>query len=92
RANLALAENTLARMQDAYKSNAVSEIDVIQATTKVDQCKAAVQSAQAQLETAQTNLSYCYILAPESGRVTRSLVDEGNYISPHTQLATFLPA
>ncbi len=89
RANLALAETTLARMQDAYKSNAVSEIDVIQATTKVDQCKAAVQSAQAQLETAQTNLSYCYILAPESGRVTRSLVDEGNYISPHTQLATF---
>lgn len=89
RANLALAETTLARMQDAYKSNAVSEIDVIEATTNVDQCKAAVQSAQAQLETAQTNLSYCYILAPESGRVTRSLVDKGNYIAPHTQLATF---
>lgn len=88
-ANLALAQTTLARMQDAFKSNAVSEIDVIEATTNVDQCKAAVQSAQAQLETAQTNLSYCYILAPESGRVTRSLVDKGNYISPHTQLATF---
>jgi RND family efflux transporter MFP subunit len=74
-ANLALAQTTLSRMQDAYRSNAVSEIDVIEATTKVDQCKAAVQSAKAQLETAQTNLSYCYILAPESGRVTRSLVD-----------------
>ncbi len=89
KANLALAETTLDRMQDAYKSNAVSEIDLIEATTKVDQCKAAVQSAEAQLETAQTNLSYCYILAPESGRVTRSLVDKGNYIAPHTQLATF---
>lgn len=88
-ANLALAQTTLSRMQDAYRSNAVSEIDVIEATTKVDQCKAAVQSAKAQLETAQTNLSYCYILAPESGRVTRSLVDEGNYIAPHTQLASF---
>lgn len=88
-ANLALAQTTLARMQDAYKSNAVSEIDVIEATTNVDQCKAAVQSAKAQLETAQTNLSYCYILAPEAGRVTRSLVDKGNYVSPHTQLATF---
>lgn len=89
KANLALAETTLSRMQDAFKSNAVSEIDVIEATTNVDQCKAAVQSAEAQLETAQTNLSYCYILAPESGRVTRSLVDKGNYIAPHTQLATF---
>jgi RND family efflux transporter MFP subunit len=88
-ANLALAQTTLSRMQDAYRSNAVSEIDVIEATTKVDQCKAAVQSAKAQLETAQTNLSYCYILAPESGRVTRSLVDEGNYIAAHTQLASF---
>lgn len=88
-ANLALAQTTLSRMQDAFKSNAVSEIDVIEATTNVDQCKAAVQSAKAQLETAQTNLSYCYILAPESGRVTRSLVDEGNYIAPHTQLASF---
>lgn len=88
-ANLALAQTTLSRMQDAFKSNAVSEIDVIEATTNVDQCKAAVQSAEAQLETAQTNLSYCYILAPESGRVTRSLVDKGNYIAPHTQLATF---
>ena len=89
KSNLALAETTLSRMQDAFKSNAVSEIDVIEATTNVDQCKAAVQSAEAQLETAQTNLSYCYILAPESGRVTRSLVDKGNYIAPHTQLATF---
>lgn len=88
-ANLALAQTTLSRMQDAYRSNAVSEIDLIEATTKVDQCKAAVQSAKAQLETAQTNLSYCYILAPESGRVTRNLVDKGNYIKPHTQLATF---
>ena len=88
-ANLALAQTTLSRMQDAYRSNAVSEIDVIEATTKVDQCKAAVQSAKAQLETAQTNLSYCYILAPESGRVTRSLVDKGNYVAPHTQLASF---
>ena len=88
-ANLALAQTTLARMQDAYKSNAVSEIDLIEATTKVDQCKAAGQSSKAQLETAQTNLSYCYILAPQSGRVTRSLVDEGNYITPHTKLATF---
>jgi RND family efflux transporter MFP subunit len=88
-ANLALAQTTLARMQDAYRSNAVSEIDLIEASTNVDQCKAAVQSAKAQLETAQTNLSYCYILAPESGRVTRNLVDKGNYISPHTQLATF---
>lgn len=88
-ANLSLAQTTMLRMQEAYQSNAVSEIDLIQATTSVDQCKAAVQSARAQLKSAQTNLSYCYILAPEKGRVTRSLVDKGNYISPHTQLATF---
>ncbi len=88
-ANLSLAQTTMLRMQEAYQSNAVSEIDVIQATTSVDQCKAAVQSAKAQLKTAQTNLSYCYILAPEKGRVTRSLVDNGNYVAPHTQLSTF---
>ena len=88
KANLKLAETTLERMQEAAKSQAVSELDVIQAQTQVDLCKAAVKKAESGKSLAATNLDYCYIKAPCSGRVSVNKVDVGNYVTPKTMLAT----
>lgn len=88
KANLKLAETTLERMQEAAKSQAVSELDVIQAQTQVDLCKAAVKKAESGKSLAATNLDYCYVKAPCSGRVSVNKVDVGNYVTPKTMLAT----
>jgi membrane fusion protein (multidrug efflux system) len=48
--------------------------------------EANVRSAEAQLEQALLNLSYCKILAPVSGVVGRRTVEVGNRIQPGEQL------
>ena len=88
KANLKLAETTLERMQEAAKSQAVSELDVIQAQTQVDLCKASVKKAESGKSLAETNLDYCYVKAPCSGRISVNKVDVGNYVTPKTMLAT----
>lgn len=88
KANLKLAETTLERMQEAAKSQAVSELDVIQAQTQVDLCKAAVKKAESGKSLAETTLDYCYVKAPCNGRVSVNKVDLGNYVTPKTLLAT----
>ena len=88
KSNLVFAQSSLDRIEEAAKSNAVSQIDLIQAQTNVDLCKSAIKTAEAQLSIAQTQLGYCYIKAPCNGRVSKSTVDEGNYVKPQTQLTT----
>ena len=88
KANLKLAETTLERMLEAAKSQAVSELDVIQAQTQVDLCKAAVKKAESGKSLAETTLDYCYVKAPCNGRVSVNKVDVGNYVTPKTLLAT----
>lgn len=51
-------------MKEAMPSRAISEIDFIQAESDYHSAIANLQNARAQLNTAQTNLNYCYIKAP----------------------------
>ncbi len=88
KASLKLAITSNERTKEAGKTNAVSELDVIKAQTTLDQAKASVASAEAQLSTAKTNLSYCYVKAPFTGRVTRNLVDKGNMVGGQATLAS----
>ena len=46
------------------------------------QDKAAIQTDQAQVQTAQLNLNYTRIVSPIDGRVGIRLVDAGNYLQP----------
>lgn len=68
-------------MKEAAKTNAVSQIDFVQAESNWNQSIAAVKSAQAALENAKLNLSYCYIKAPYNGHITKKSVDIGNYLN-----------
>ena len=91
-AELKQADATLQRKEMAFKANAVSEVEVIQARADRDVAKASIQAAQAAIETAQLNLSYTRIHAPISGRIGRDLVDEGNLVgaSERTLLTTIV--
>ena len=80
-ASLDYYENNYQRMLEASKSNAISQIDLIQAETNVRTAKANVQTAEANLKTAQNTLSYCYVKAPISGTLTTSGAGEGEYVS-----------
>ena len=79
-AQLEYARNNYSRMKEALKSDAVSRIQVLQAESNVAEATAAVSNAEATLNTAHTNLGYCYIRAPFNGTVSRSLYDVGSYV------------
>ena len=81
----ALAEATLARMEQAFETRAVSELDVLEARAKADGAAAQVDSARAELESAQLDLGYTRIHAPISGRVGRRQVDPGNLVGAGEQ-------
>lgn len=81
RAQLEYAESNYTRMLEALKSDAVSQIQVIQAEATMKADKASIINCEAALKTAQTNLSYCYVKAPFDGVITKNAVDVGSYIS-----------
>lgn len=87
-AQLEYAKSSYVRMKEAAKSDAVSEIQVIQSEAQVEEASASVNNAKAGLSTAQTDLSYCYIHAPFTGTIDRNQYDVGNYISGEVQPVT----
>lgn len=70
-----------AAMQKAYQSDAVSEMEVLQAKSNLSEGQAQIKSYSAALQTARTNLSYCRITAPFTGRISDTNVGVGGYIS-----------
>lgn len=87
-AQLDYARNQYDRMKEAIKSDAVSKIQLLQAQSSVAEGMAAVDNARAALNTAKTNLGYCYVRAPFNGTIDRTLYDVGSYISGSLQPAT----
>jgi RND family efflux transporter MFP subunit len=67
-------------MKTAYASDAVSQMEVIQAKSNLDQSIASINTAKAALETAQTNLSYCTVRAPYDGHISAAQYDVGAYL------------
>lgn len=88
KAQLEYARNNYSRMQEAVKSDAVSQIQVLQSESTVAEGAAAVSNAEAALNTVRTSLAYCYIRAPFDGTVSNKLMDVGNYISGAVQPTT----
>lgn len=91
-AELKHTEATVQKKEQAFKANAVSEIELIQARTEYEVTKASIQAALAAIQTAELNLSYTKIHAPVGGRISRNLVDAGNLVgaSERTLLATIV--
>lgn len=89
-AELTRAQLDLKRVEQAVKSNAVSQQEVSTRRAQRDQAEAAVMAAKAVLEQAELNLGYTHIHSPIDGRISRKYIDVGNLVgaSEQTLLAT----
>lgn len=70
-----------AALQKALQSDAVAQIQVLEAKSALEQSEAAIKNAQAALETAQTNFGYCTIRAPFDGTMTKGALTPGAYVN-----------
>ena len=87
-AQLEYVRNNYSRMKEAVKSDAVSQIQVLQSESSVTEGVAAVSNAEAALSTARTNLGYCYVRATFDGTISKSTVDVGSYVGGSLQPVT----
>jgi membrane fusion protein, multidrug efflux system len=78
------AELTLQRAQALLSTPAGQQSNVDAALASERGLAAQIAGAQAQLETAQINLGYTEIRAPIDGKITSTVVTEGNVVSPTT--------
>jgi RND family efflux transporter MFP subunit len=79
-AALRRAESDLERLEQAVRTNAVSEQEVTRARAERDQADAALIGARADLENAKIDLAYTEIKSPVDGLMSRNFVDLGNLV------------
>src|SRR4029077_14129020 len=78
------AQVTLERAQYLLKTVAGQQSNVDSALASERSLAAQIESAKAQLQTAEINLGYTEIRAPIDGKITSTAVTEGNVVSPTT--------
>lgn len=90
KASLQLAEVTVARMQKARESNAVSAQDLDKAVAERDAATAQVALAEAGLQSARLDLEFTQVRSPIAGRVSLKTIDVGQLVGANdaTLLAT----
>jgi len=79
-ANRDRAQSDLERLEEAIKTNAVSQQDVTRARAELAQAEASVLSSGAELAQAKIQLQYTEVRSPVAGKVDRNLVDLGNLV------------
>jgi multidrug efflux system membrane fusion protein len=88
RASLQRSQNEALRGERLRASNAIS-VELADARSSAElEAKAMLAAAQAQLQTAQLNLSFTQIRAPIDGRVSRALITAGNLVNAGESLLT----
>ena len=70
-----------AAMQKALEADAVSQMEVLQAKSNMEQAAASIREAEAALSTARQNLAHCNVTAPISGYISNGAPDPGNYVN-----------
>jgi len=84
-----VAKANLARVKPLTEKEALSQKDLDDATGNYQSTAAQVDAAQAQLTTAQLNLSYCTIASPVDGITGAAAQAEGTYLNQqNAQLTT----
>lgn len=68
-------------MRKAIESDAVSQMDVIEAESSMNESLASIEQAKAALKTAKTTLGYCTVTAPFAGTVTKAVYSNGAYLA-----------
>jgi len=81
RASLKSVEAKAERYADLVKINAVSKQEYDDIVASLDQAKAAILVAQAQVDTARINVGYTKVYAPIDGVIGKSSVTEGALVT-----------
>lgn len=74
------ATRQYAAMKKALESDAVSQMEVLQAKNSMEQSAAQIKEAQAALSVARTNLNYCIVRAPMTGHITTNVLSVGAFV------------
>ena len=72
----------LHRYINLYKTRAVSQQTLDTQKALVKQDAGAMKIDQGQIAVAKTDIDYCHITSPVSGRIGLSITDEGNFVQP----------
>ncbi len=78
-AQLEMAERDFRRYTELVGKGATPQINVDNARTQGDTLRAAIKADNAALENLKVQLSYCFIRAPISGRISQASVKVGNF-------------
>lgn len=87
---LTKSKNEFARLEEPFKTGAVSALEYDNQQQVVKSNEAALAAAKAELEAARLNVEYCKVTAPIHGRVSRPLVTAGNLVSSQTPLTSIV--
>ncbi|MDE5567845.1 MAG: efflux RND transporter periplasmic adaptor subunit [Muribaculaceae bacterium] len=68
-------------MEEALRSDAVSQMEVLQAKNSMEEAAAAIKSTEAALRTARTSLGYCTVTAPFDGHISSTNYDNGAFLA-----------
>ena len=90
RAQLALAEDALARATRIREEEGVSEAQLVQARAQRDLAAAQLAAAEAQLEQARVHLAHHHLRAPFAGVVTRVPDGVGITVAPGVPVVTLV--
>lgn len=71
-------------LEKAFKDNAVSEMELLQGRSNLEQAAAQIENYTAALSNAQTMLGYCEVKAPFDGTLSLQSFDEGAYVNGET--------
>jgi RND family efflux transporter MFP subunit len=77
-AQLEMAERDLRRYSELVGKGATPQLNVDNARTQGDTLRASIRADNAALENLKVQLSYCFIRAPISGRISMAAVKVGN--------------
>lgn len=81
KSSYAYASKNYAALEKALESDAVAQIQVLDAKSAMEQAKASVENAQAALQSASTTLGYCTVRAPFDGEMSVGTYSAGTYIA-----------
>ncbi len=94
-------EQSRVRLEEARQAVASAEAAVVQgeaaqlqteiATARLEAFQSQVRQAEARLSTAQLNLSYCLIRAPQGGIVSRRTIQLGETVVPKQAFLSIVP-
>jgi RND family efflux transporter MFP subunit len=75
-----LAVAKLARMEEALKTNSISEVEVIEQRAQKAKAEASIAGAKADIEKAKLDVEFSTVVAPIDGKIGRALITKGNLV------------